>query len=91
MKSRLRAEKLLAGVRGGSRAAIDPFLGLEIDEQQWRAVNGAGACAERELHRTSTADVLIPLIVRSGNRLVLAAGILDPFGRRSLIGKTILV
>ena len=31
-------------------AAGDPLFGLEIDEQQWRTVNGGGTGAERELH-----------------------------------------
>jgi hypothetical protein len=38
---------------------------------------------------TSTADVRIPLIVRSGNRFVLVSGMLDTLSRHSLIGESI--
>jgi hypothetical protein len=38
---------------------------------------------------TSTADVRIPLIVRSGNRIVLVPGMLDTLSRHSLIGESI--
>src|SRR5271165_6000092 len=38
---------------------------------------------------TSTADVRIPLIVRSGNRIVLVPGMLDTLSRHSLTGESI--
>jgi hypothetical protein len=58
-------------------AAGDPVLGLEIDEQQWRMSTVDPLVPSGNFIGTSTADVRIPLIVRSGNRIVLVPGMLD--------------